>query len=129
MDVASFMSSFTGILTVAMTLSIPVVAIVAVMIVILTMARNRNRERMKMIEQGILPPPPKKKTGHYYHLLVWGAILFAFGLAMTIAELVAHSGSITAGLVFGLIGLALLVCFLVIRARGRGNAAAPADPA
>jgi preprotein translocase subunit YajC len=125
MDPSSFMSSFTGILAVAMSLGIPVLAIIATMAIIMAVIRTRNRERMKMIEQGILPPPAKKKTGNYYTLLVWGAILLAFGLAMSVAELVVHDGTIIAGLIFSFIGLAMLVCFIIIRTLRKKDQAAP----
>ena len=35
-----------------------------------------------MIERGMTPPPPRQQPGRYYGLLIAGAILFAFGLAM-----------------------------------------------
>ncbi len=116
MNPASFMSSLTGVVSVIMVFSIPILAIVAAMVLILVGIKNHSRERMKMIEQGMMPPPPKKQTGgNYYGLLICGAILLAFGLALFVAELVSHGNDFEGGLIFGLIGLALLACFILIR--------------
>jgi hypothetical protein len=85
---------------------IPILAIVLAMVVALNASNKRHIERMKMIEAGMIPSQPKSKTG--WALLVWGAILFAFGLALFISELAKRGGDIEGGLIFGLIGLAMI---------------------
>ncbi|MFO7651945.1 MAG: hypothetical protein R6X13_11465, partial [bacterium] len=65
-------------------------------------------------EQGLVPPPPRK-NGRPYALLGWGAVLLAFGLALTVGTLASgDADDITGGLIFGFIGLAMIFVFLVI---------------
>jgi phosphatidylglycerophosphate synthase len=109
------MNSITGVVAIVMIFGLPVVAILAVMVIVLALAQRRHRERMKMIEQGILPPPPRQTAKTYFGLLIWGVILLAFGLALFVGELAKKSNDITGGLIFGLIGLGLIVCFAFIR--------------
>lgn len=102
-------ASAAGLVAVIGVFLIPIVAIVFAMLVGLNASNHRHIERMKMIEAGMMPPQPKRKTG--YALLVWGAILFAFGLALLISEVVQGGKDIQGGLIFGLIGLAMLGIF------------------
>jgi len=124
MDPANFVNSVTGIVVVAMTFAVPIIAIIATMAVIMAVVGRRHKERMKMIEQGMMPPPPRKQKGNYYGLMITGAIFFAFGLALFVAEL-AGSGKVDeGGLIFGFIGLAMLACFAIIRVARKNE---PAD--
>jgi hypothetical protein len=84
--------------------------------VILTIARNRHRERMKMIEQGIVPPAAlSRRTGNFYSLLIVGAVVFALGTGLLVAGLVNGKPVSGPGTVFGLAGLAMVACFVVVR--------------
>jgi hypothetical protein len=105
----AYHTSGAGMVAVIGVFLIPIVAIVFAMLVGLNASNHRHIERMKMIEAGMMPPQPKPKAG--YGLLVWGAILFAFGLALLIAELAKGGGDLEGGLIFGLIGLAMLGIF------------------
>lgn len=108
-----------GGLVVFMVFAVPIVTIIAVMAVIMTLSTKRHRERMKMIEQGLVPAPPKK-TRRSYALLGWGAVLLAFGLAMTVGMLVSGSpDELTPGLMFGFIGLAMIIVHYVIASQRR----------
>ena len=126
MDPAEIMSSFTGTLAVFMVFFIPILAIIAVMAIILTAVRRKHKERMKMIEQGLMPPLPRR-SGNYYALLITGAISFAFGLGMTILGIAGRSDEYEPGAIFGSTGLAMLICFVVIRALNRKKAARSED--
>jgi len=77
-----------------------------------------------MIEQGMMPPPPRKQKGNYYGLLITGAILFAFGLALFAGEMARQGNDYTGGFIFGFIGLAMLACFAIIRVARKNE---PAD--
>jgi len=124
MDPANFVNSVTGIVVVAMTFAVPIIAIIATMAVIMAVVGRRHKERMKMIEQGMMPPPPRKQKGNYYGLLITGAILFAFGLALFAGELAGRGRDYTGGFIFGFIGLAMLACFAIIRVARKNE---PAD--
>ena len=126
MDPTTFASSFTGMVIVAIIFAVPILAVIAVMAIILTVVNRRHRERMKMIEQGMIPPPPRRQKGNYYGLLIAGAIIFAFGLALFAGELAGRGNDFTGGFLFGFIGLAMLACFAVIRVARKNE---PADSA
>jgi preprotein translocase subunit YajC len=103
-----------GGLAVFMIFAVPIISIIAVMVIILTLSTKRHRERMKMIEQGLVPAPPRK-NGRSYALLGWGAVLLAFGLALTVGMLASgDADDLTGGLIFGFIGLAMIAVFLII---------------
>jgi hypothetical protein len=116
MDPSSFMDSITGVVVVAMIFAVPILATIATMVIVLAAISRSHRERMKMIEQGMMPAPPKKRTGNYYGLLIAGAIILAFGLALLVAALASRSGDLEGGLIFGFVGLAMLGSFIFIRA-------------
>lgn len=106
-----------GGLAVFMIFAVPIISIIAVMVIILTLSTKRHRERMKMIEQGLVPATPKR-SDRPYALLGWGAVLLAFGLALTIGMLAAGDAEeITGGLIFGFIGLAMIIVYLIISAQ------------
>ena len=115
MDPASFFSSITGVVIVAIIFAVPIIAVIAVMAIIMAVVGRRHKERMKMIEQGMMPPPPRKQKGNYYGLMITGAIFFAFGLAMFAAVLAGQESDFTPGFIFGFVGLAMLACFAIIR--------------
>jgi len=128
MDPSSFMDSVTGVVVVAMIFAVPILAVLATLIIVTVAINRSHKERMKMIEQGMVPAPPKKRTGNYYPLLITGAILTAFGLAMVVLALVSPEGDWEPGLIFGFVGLALLACFSFIRAnRKKDSPAVPPD--
>ncbi len=128
MDPSSFMDSVTGIVVVAMIFAVPILAVIATLVIVLAAVNRSHKERMKMIEQGMMPAPPKKRTGNYYGLLITGAVLLGFGLAMVVLSLVSTEGEWEPGLIFGFIGLALLGCFVFIRAnRKKEITAVPPD--
>ncbi len=115
MDPSSFFNSITGIVVVAIVFAVPIISVIAAMAIILAVVNRRHKERMKMIEQGMMPPPPRKQKGNYNGLLITGAIFFAFGLALFVAELAGGGKVDEGGFIFGFIGLALLGCFAIIR--------------
>jgi len=121
---SSFFDSATGIFAIAAVFAVPIISVIAVLAIVLAVVNRRHRERMKMIEQGMMPPPPRKQTGSYNGLLIAGAILFAFGLALFAGQLASRGNDFTGGFLFGFIGLAMLACFAIIR-RARKNE--PAD--
>jgi len=134
MDPSSVLESATGIIAIVMIFGLPVVAILATMAIVLVAVRHRSRERMKMIEQGILPPPSKRtRSGNFYGLLITGAVMFAFGIGMFLLSILSDEGEMEPALIFGTIGLALLGCFVFIRANKRKKeqlaAAEPLPPA
>jgi hypothetical protein len=123
-DPSAFVTSFSGMVIVAIIFAVPILAVIAVMAIILTVVNRRHRERMKMIEQGMMPPPPRKQKGSYNGLLITGSIFSAFGLALVAGELASRGNDFTGGFIFGFIGLALLACFAIIRAARKNE---PAD--
>jgi len=124
MDYNSLSSSLGGMAIVAMVFAPTIIAIIATMAIILAVVNRRHKERMKMIEQGMMPPPPRKQKGNYYGLLITGAILFAFGLALFAGELAGRGRDYTGGFIFGFIGRAMLACFAIIRVARKNE---PAD--
>jgi Na+/H+-translocating membrane pyrophosphatase len=100
---------------VAIVFAVPIISVIAAMAIVLAVVNRRHKERMKMIEQGMMPPPPRKQKGNYYGLLIAGAIIFAFGLALFAAALAGQEGDFTGGFIFGFVGLAMLACFAIIR--------------
>ena len=124
MNPSTIMNSFTGALAVALIFGLPIVAVVGAFIVAIVASQKKHRERMKMIEQGMMPPPRHRRTGNFYALLIVGAILFAFGLALFAAALAGQDGDYTGGFIFGFIGLAMLACFAIIRVARKNE---PAD--
>jgi hypothetical protein len=126
MDLSTFFGSVTGIVIVAIIFAVPILSIIAVLAIILAVVNRRHRERMKMIEQGMMPAPPPKRTGNYYPLLIVGSIFTAFGLALLGAALASHDGDLEGGFIFGFIGIAQIVCFVIIRMiRRHENAGLP----
>jgi hypothetical protein len=115
MDPSTFFGSVTGIVVVAIVFAVPILTVIAVMAIIMAVVNRRHKERMKMIEQGMMPPPPRKQAGNYYGLLIAGAIVFAFGLALFAASLAGASRDYEGGFIFGFVGLAMLACFAIIR--------------
>jgi len=115
MTPSAFIDSATGIVVVAIIFAVPIIAVIAAMAITLSVVNRRHKERMKMIEQGMIPPPPRKQKGSYNGLLIAGAIIFAFGLALFAGALAGHETDYTGGFIFGFIGLALLACFAIIR--------------
>ena len=115
MNPSTIMNSFTGVLAVALIFGLPIVAVVGAFVVALVASQKRHRERMKMIEQGMMPPLHHRHTGNFYALLIVGAIMFAFGLALFAAELASRGNDFQGGFIFGFIGLAMLACFAIIR--------------
>ncbi len=115
MDPASIMSSVTGVVAVVMIFGIPIITTILIAAVILSVAGKKHKERMKMIEQGMIPPPPRKRKGNYYGLLISGAVIAAFGLALLVGELAARGGDLEGGLLFTFVGAALLITFIIIR--------------
>ena len=97
MDPSSVINSFTGVVAVVMIFGIPIVTTIVIAAVILSVAGKRHKERMKMIEQGMVPPPPRKQQGSYYGLLIAGAIIFAFGLALLVGEIASRGDDLTGG--------------------------------
>ena len=124
MNPSAFLNTFTGIFAIAAVFAVPIISVIAVMAIVLSVVNRRHRERMKMIEQGMMPPPPRKQKGNYNGLLIAGAILFAFGLALFAGELASRGNDFTGGFIFGFIGLAMLACFAIIRAARKNE---PAD--
>ena len=123
MDPSAFIDSATGMVIVAIIFAVPIISVIAAMAIILAVVNRRHKERMKMIEQGMMPPPPRAQKGNYYGLLITGAILFAFGLALFAAALAGQENDYTGGFIFGFVGLAMLACFAIIRvARKNGPA-------
>ena len=102
----------------------PIISVVAATTIILAAINRRHKERMKMIEQGMMPPPPRQQKGNYNGLLIAGAILLAFGLALLAGALASRGNDFTGGFIFGFIGLAMLACFAIIRAARKNE---PAD--
>jgi len=115
MDPSSVINSFTGVVAVVMIFGIPIITTIMIAAVVLSVAGKRHKERMKMIEQGMMPPPPRKQKGKYYGLLISGAIVAAFGLALLVGELAAGSSDLEGGLIFTFVGAALLITFTIIR--------------
>ena len=115
MNPSTIMNSFTGVLAVALIFGLPIVAVVGAFVVALVASQKKHRERMKMIEQGMMPPLHHRHTGNFYALLIVGAIMFAFGLALFAAELASRGNDFQGGFIFGFIGLAMLACFAIIR--------------
>src|SRR5512143_3253089 len=112
MEAKAFLDSFVGIVAVTGVFAIPIITVVALAIILTNVVNKRHLERMKMIEAGMVPPLPKPtKSG--LGLLIPGAVLLAFGLAILFGEMSSSSGDgdLTGGLIFGLIGLALIGCF------------------
>lgn len=128
MDPSSILGSFTGVVAVAMIFGLPIVAVVGAFVIAIVASQKKHRERMKMIEQGLVPPERHRRTGNFYVLLILGAILFAFGLALTCAELASRGGDLQGGFIFAFVGLALLVCFVVVRVLRRKEPSATAGP-
>ena len=124
MDPTNFVNSVTGIIAIVMIFGVPIIAIIAALAIVMSVVNRRHKERMKMIEQGMMPPPPRKQKGNYYGLMITGAILFAFGLALFAGELASRGNDFTGGFLFGFIGLAMLACFAVIRVARKSE---PAD--
>ena len=124
MDPSNFMNSVTGIVAIVMIFGVPIIAIIAALAIVMSVVNRRHKERMKMIEQGMMPPPPRKQKGNYYGLMITGAILFAFGLALFAGELASRGNDFTGGFLFGFIGLAMLACFAIIRVARKSE---PAD--
>jgi len=112
---AAFFDSVTGMVVVAIIFAVPILAVVGALAVTLSLVNRHHKERMKMIEQGMFPPPPAKPKGTYNGLLITGAILLAFGLALLAGELAGKAKDFTGGFIFGFIGLAMLACFAIIR--------------
>jgi hypothetical protein len=127
MDPSPYLNSVTGIFAIAMVFAVPILAVIAVMAIVLSVVNRRHKERMKMIEQGMMPPPPRKQKGSYHGLLVTGAILFAFGLALFAGELASRGNDFKGGFIFGFIGLALLACFAIIRVARKNETADKSD--
>jgi hypothetical protein len=127
-DPSSFFNSITGIVVVAIVFAVPIISVIAAMAIVLTVVNRRHKERMKMIEQGMIPPPPRKQAGRYFGLLIAGAILFAFGLALFAGELAGRGNDFEGGFIFGFIGLAMLACFAVIRTARKNEPADKTDP-
>jgi hypothetical protein len=126
MDPSSILNSFTGVVAIVLIFGLPIIAIALIAGLILSVSGKRHKERMKMIEQGLMPVPPPKRTGNYYPLLIVGSIFTAFGFALLAAELASRSGDLEGGFIFGFIGLAQIICFVVIRLmRKRDNAGLP----
>ena len=124
MDPTNFVNSVTGIIAIVMIFGVPIIAIIAALAIVMSVVNRRHKERMKMIEQGMMPPPPRKQKGNYYGLMITGAILFAFGLALFAGELASRGNDFTGGFLFGFIGLAMLACFAIIRVARKNE---PAD--
>jgi len=124
---ADFIDSATGIVVVTLIFAPVIIAIIAAMAITLTVVNRRHKERMKMIEQGMMPPPPRKQQGNYYGLLIAGAIIFAFGLALFAAELAGSGNDFEGGLIFGFVGLAMLACFAIIRVARKNEPAGTTD--
>jgi hypothetical protein len=116
---AAVMTSFTGVVAVILIFAIPIIGIIATLAIVLGALKYRHRQRMKMIEQGMMPAPPKARKGNWYALLITGSILLAFGFGMFMVGVLTDEGEMEPGLVFGCVGLAMLVCFIVIRALNR----------
>jgi hypothetical protein len=112
---------------VAIIFAVPILAVIATMAIILSVVNRRHKERMKMIEQGMMPPPPQKQKGSHHGLLIGGAILFAFGLAIVAGELASRGNDFKGGFLFGFIGLAMLACFAIIRAARKNETADKTD--
>jgi hypothetical protein len=127
MDPSSVIHSFTGVVAVVMIFGIPIITTILIAVVILSIAQKRHRERMKMIEQGMIPPPPRKPRGNYYGLLIAGAVILAFGLALLVGEIASRGNDIEGGLIFSFVGAALLIAFVVIR-MNRKNEPAATEP-
>jgi len=115
MTPSAFLDSATGIVVVTLIFAPAIIAIIAILAIVLAVVSRRHKERMKMIEQGMVPPPPRQQKGNYYGLLISGAILFAFGLALFAGEMAGQGRDYTGGFIFGFIGLAMLACFAIIR--------------
>jgi hypothetical protein len=123
-DPSVFFDSVTGMVIVAIIFAVPIISVIAALAIVLAVVNRRHRERMKMIEQGMMPPPPRQQPGRYYGLLIAGAILFAFGLALFAGELASRGTDFEGGFIFGFIGLAMLACFAIIRTARKNE---PAD--
>jgi hypothetical protein len=106
--------SITGVVAIVMIFGLPIIAIVGAVILILAVSQKRHKERMKMIEQGMMPAPSRRRTGNFYALIITGAIMLAFGLALFIPALVGD-GDIEGGLIFGLVGLAMILVYAYLR--------------
>ncbi|HTW91777.1 MAG TPA: DUF6249 domain-containing protein [bacterium] len=119
MTPSSILNSFNGTLAIFLIFGLPIVAVVGAFVVAITGSQKRHRERMKMIEQGMMPPPHRRRTGNFYALLIIGAILLAFGLALVFGQVAQRGNDFTGGFIFGFIGLAMLACFAIIRAARR----------
>jgi hypothetical protein len=119
MDPKSFLDSFGGVVAVIGTLAVPIVGLSLLAYVLSSSMTKRHVERMKMIESGLVPPKPRRSR-NWFPLLITGAIFTAFGLAMTIVGL-RGGDEVEPGLIFGLIGLALLGCFAYIRRAQRST--------
>lgn len=109
-----FLDSFAGIVAVTGLFATPIISILILAIILTTGMNKRHIERMKMIEAGLIPPAPRR-SHNWYPLLITGAILLAFGLALFIAGLRSGDDGVEPGLIFGLTGLAMLGCFAYIR--------------
>jgi NADH:ubiquinone oxidoreductase subunit 3 (subunit A) len=115
MDPSSIMNSVTGVVAIVMIFGLPIVAVVGAFVVALVASQKKHKERMKMIEQGMIPPPTRRRTGNFYGLIITGAILFAFGLALLVGELATKGGDLEGGLIFGFVGLALVIVYTYLR--------------
>jgi hypothetical protein len=125
MDATKFLDSFGGIVAVIMIFAVPIVTVSVIAGIIMSLAGKRHKERMRMIEAGLVPPNPSRPGGRY-GMLVFGAIMLAFGLALLIGELTKSSGDLQGGLIFFFVGVALVGSFAWIRSKQRTEA--PPEP-
>lgn len=149
---------FFGVLPMIVLFTIPIVAIIGGITagIIKSVHRQRllelaQKERIAAIERGVdleklpalnLPPEmvcaPKngltfeqKQLRRTHNLMIWGLILFLFGLALGIGLAIAETdpGSWIAGFLFAGVGLALLISARVVRPeRGTPGVGGPASP-
>lgn len=129
MDPSGLFNSLTGLAAVVMIFGVPVIAMVGATVLILVISQKKHRERMKMIEQGILPAPPAHRTGNFHALIITGAIMLGFGLALLIAELTSGGGDTASGLIFGFVGLAMVLVYAYLRSVRRKESPPPEPPA
>lgn len=129
MDPSNILGSVTGMVAVVLVFAVPILGILATLVIVSLAINRSHKERMKMIEQGMVPALPKRRTGNFHALIITGSILFAFGLALFISEVASRSNDIEGGLIFGLVGLALVVVYAYLRIVRKKEGPPPDRPA
>jgi hypothetical protein len=123
----AFFDSVGGVLAVVGVFAVPILTIALIGALVSSIAKKRHIERLKMIEAGLVPPPARR-SNNWYGLMITGAIFLAFGIALFVSELVSGDRDIAGGLIFGLVGIAMLGSFAYIRSTQQKEPPEPGSP-